>query len=175
MIDINIDFYWIKRSSEQKVAESNVAPPPAKSTEGPPIAANTAAVILRYDPVSIGLFQNVIEPCLKKNGLSPLLIESLLPEDTMLDRTTCVLENARIVIALLAGGGGPSVHFRLGVATGLRKQILAFTTSGLTTIGDLCGLKIHIFENDEDLRDQLHRELADLSQEIVRNRIQPTR
>lgn len=158
LIDVNLDYYWLKRIPEQKASDVGLIE--VNTEEGAlSIPANTAVVILRYDPVTLSLYRNIIEPSLKERGMLPLLIEDLLPEDTMLERTIRVLENASLVVALLAGGGGPSVHFRLGVAAGMRKKIMAFTTSGATTIGDLCGLRPSIYDNTEDLRGQFLLEL----------------
>lgn len=161
VVEPNVDYYLMKRNSEQKVTTVSVEQTSITEDETLTIPSNTAVVLLRYDSVSLALFKDIIEPCLKNGGLSPLLIENLLPDNSILDRTTQALDKASLVIALLAGGGGPSVHFRLGVAAGLRKQILAFTTSGTTTIGDLCGLRIRIYDNSEDLHNQLTFEVAE--------------
>lgn len=153
IIDVNLDYYWLKRIPEQLASDIDLVEENSEE-DALSIPSNTAVIIIKYDPITLGLYRSIIDPSLRASEMSPLLIEEMLPEDTMLERTIRMLEKASIVVALLAGGGGPSVHFRLGVAVGLRKEIMAFTTSGATTIGDLCGLRPSIYDNAEDLRRQ---------------------
>jgi hypothetical protein len=160
VVDVSIDYCWMKDASEKTAATAGPADREVGAAKASDARGNTAVVILRYDPASMNLYQDVIEPCLRESGLSPALIESMLPEDTILERTRRAIEDAALVVVILTGGGSPSVHFRLGVAAGLDREILAFTSSGATMIGDLCGLRTRIFDTEEELRQQLKDELS---------------
>ncbi|MCL0058669.1 HD domain-containing protein [Dehalococcoidia bacterium] len=158
VVDPYIDDYWIRDALESQTQESESSPSDEQFMTVD-LPDNTVCVILRYDPTSVSLYKEVVSPCLEECDFSPVLIEDLPPERTLLQRTNEVIESSKIVIVLLLNGGGPSVLFRLGVAMGLRKKIVAFTNSNTTAVGDLCGMEMSVFKDKEDLRQQLRANL----------------
>jgi hypothetical protein len=157
IIELAIDPFWLKRNAEQ--GESAV-PIQDHEPQMQQIPANGVAVLLMHDSVSLDAYEKVIAPCLREAEFEPFLIDELLPLDSGLERTKKGLSDAKLIIALLDGSSGASLHFRIGMAAGLGKRIMIFMTADSITVGDLCGLEIGVFDNEEDLQRQLKNVLS---------------
>jgi hypothetical protein len=155
VVDLRTDLHWLGNGSTQEQAshapEARVEPQAAELD----LPANTVCAILRYDPASVTMYDEIVVPALTDCDCVPILIENVAPEGTLVERTLKVLRASKCVVVLLEGAGVPSVYFRLGVAMGLGKEVLGFAPSGTPSIGDLSGMRVSIFETEDDLKKQI--------------------
>ncbi len=157
LIDVSIDNYWIKdlRVGDEKTTHDE----DISETVADSIPENTIAVLIRYDSMSIDLYKQIIAPTIENRGGHPVLIDELPAESTLLMRSLEVISRSKIVIALLSGSGDSSIFFRLGLSLGANKDVMLIAASKFYTIGDLCGLKVNVFNNNAELEHMLNQKL----------------
>ena len=113
--------------------------------------------MLNPDPISVKPDSEVLAPCLKTGGFSPVQVEDFPPTGPFIERMEGVLKHSRLVLCDISDDTSHLVHFRPGLAVGLRAKILLYSRSGQDPVGDLAGTEVLHYESTEEL----HAKLAD--------------
>lgn len=126
----------------------------------PPIAA---CVVLNPDATSQQHYSEVLAPCLKTAGFSPVQVEDFPPTGPFIERLQRVIKHSRLVLCDITEDASHLVHFRLGVAVGLQTNVLLYSRSSPDTVGDLSGTEVIHYETLEQLQATLTDRLRNLA------------
>lgn len=165
VLDVRTDARWLNRLAPQKRPVNKTAREHVRDLDTviPALPENAAVVVARQDPISNKEYTQVVAPCLKEVGYVPLLIEDIPASGPLLDRTLSVIGASKLVLANVSESAAPSIHFRLGVAAGLGKELVLYSRAQATIAGDCSGMRVLTYSSTTDLRKKLRKLLNSLS------------
>jgi len=162
LLDVKTDPHWLHLLASQEkpsIKTSGIE----KNGTNVVIATfpkNTAVVITRQDPASSKEYSEIVAPCLQKVGYVPLRIEDIPPSGSLLDRAVTVIKAGELIVANISDNAAPSIHFRLGVAAALGKEVILYSREQAAIAGDCSGMRVLTYDNAEDLKKKLMDILA---------------
>ncbi|MFX0202778.1 MAG: hypothetical protein ACFFCW_42280 [Candidatus Hodarchaeota archaeon] len=166
ILDVRTDARWLNRlASQEKPANEELTNEPHElKTPSLAIPQNAAVVIAWQDPISSREYTQIVAPCLRKAGYTPFLIEDIPPSGSLVSRVLDTIKASKLVLGNVSETAAPSIHFRLGVAAGLQKELILYSSERATIAGDCSGMRVLVYKDAQDLK----RKLVDLLSSLER-------